>query len=83
MDGENNGKPYEQMDDLGGFPIFLETPNWAKPAVNDKYESPPFRRSEVGKMGGIQLSHGQKTLLLSRLQICPLYIFGNKATDGT
>ena len=21
-----NGKPYEQMDDLGGFPIFLETP---------------------------------------------------------
>ena len=19
MDGENNGKPYEQMDDLGGF----------------------------------------------------------------
>ena len=26
MDGENNGsKPYEQMDDLGGFPIFLET----------------------------------------------------------
>ena len=26
MDGENNGKPYEQMDDLGGvFPLFLET----------------------------------------------------------
>ena len=25
--GENKGsKPYEQMDDLGGFPIFLETP---------------------------------------------------------
>ncbi len=23
MDGENNGKPYEQMDDLGDFPIFL------------------------------------------------------------
>ena len=24
MDGENNGKPYEQMEDLGGFttPIF-------------------------------------------------------------
>ena len=20
MDGENNGKPYEQMDDSGGFP---------------------------------------------------------------
>ena len=25
MDGENNGKPYEQMDDLG-VPSFLETP---------------------------------------------------------
>ena len=25
MDGENNGTPYEQMDDLGGiFPLFLE-----------------------------------------------------------
>ncbi len=26
MDGENNGKPYEQMDDLGGYisPLFLE-----------------------------------------------------------
>ena len=23
MDGENNGTPYEKMDDLGGFPIFL------------------------------------------------------------
>ena len=26
MDGENNGKPYYLMDDLGSFPIFLETP---------------------------------------------------------
>ena len=26
MDGENNGNPYVQMDDLGGvFPLFLET----------------------------------------------------------
>ena len=23
MDGENNGKPYEQMDDLGGKPTIL------------------------------------------------------------
>ena len=23
MDGENNGNPYEQMDDLGGFPIIF------------------------------------------------------------
>ncbi len=28
MDGENNGNPYEQMDDLGGFttPIVGSTP---------------------------------------------------------
>ena len=26
LDGENNGKPYEQMDDLGGPPLFLGTP---------------------------------------------------------
>ena len=25
MDGENNGKPYEQMDDLGGTIIFGNT----------------------------------------------------------
>ncbi len=30
MDGENNGEPYEQMDDLGGknTPIFGLTPKW-------------------------------------------------------
>ena len=29
MDGEKNGNPYEQMDDLGGFPIiFGSTPIW-------------------------------------------------------
>ena len=27
MDGENNGKPYEQMDDLG-VPLFSETSTW-------------------------------------------------------
>ena len=27
MDGENNGKPYEQMDDLG-VPLYLETPRY-------------------------------------------------------
>ena len=25
MDGENNGKPFTKMDDLG-IPLFLETP---------------------------------------------------------
>ena len=28
MDGLFHGKPYEQMDDLGGKPILLETPIW-------------------------------------------------------
>ncbi len=28
MDGENNGKPYEEVDDLG-VPLFLETPKWS------------------------------------------------------
>ena len=26
MDGENHGKPYFLMDELGGNPLFLETP---------------------------------------------------------
>ena len=26
MDGENNGKPELKIDDLGGPPLFLETP---------------------------------------------------------
>ena len=26
MDGKNNGKSYEQMDDLGGPSLYLETP---------------------------------------------------------
>ena len=39
MDGENNGsKPYEQMDDLGGFiPLFLETPIWFRGIVGEFY----------------------------------------------
>ena len=27
MDDETNGKPYEQMDDLGGFPIIFGNTN--------------------------------------------------------
>ena len=30
MDGENNGTHYEQMDDLGETPLFLETPTWIR-----------------------------------------------------
>ena len=28
MDGENNGKPYWKLDDLGENPLFLETSRW-------------------------------------------------------
>ena len=41
MDGENNGKPYFSMDDLGGFnPLFLETPitlNYHNHGCNGKW----------------------------------------------
>ena len=36
MDGENHGKPYEQMDDLGWFPLFLETPSLFSCDLGDK-----------------------------------------------
>ena len=40
MDGENNGKPYEQMDDLGGKPtIFGNTQGellWKKGASSER-----------------------------------------------
>ena len=32
MDGENHGKPYEKMDDLG-VPLFSETPIWSYPST--------------------------------------------------
>ncbi len=45
MDGENNGNPYEQMDDLGGkthyfsvfTPIYLDRPTSDKVFYQDKY----------------------------------------------
>ena len=52
MDGENNGsKPYEQMDDLGGKPIFLETPIstlWLNDVFSkDAFGSNPKQRSRA------------------------------------
>ena len=37
MDGLFHGKPYEQVDDLGGFPIFLETPIWFHETYSKHY----------------------------------------------
>ena len=52
MDGENNGsKPYEQMDDLGGFPtpIFGLTSIWeiyiyTPPKTNMEPENGPLEK---------------------------------------
>ncbi len=35
MDGENNGKPYEQMDDLGGFPMIFGNTHIVDTWTND------------------------------------------------
>ena len=34
MDGENKGKLYEQMDDLGGFPYFWKIPTCLELPIN-------------------------------------------------
>ena len=39
MDGENNGKPYEQMDDLL-VPLFLEAPSfWIQGDASQLFKS--------------------------------------------
>ena len=45
MDGENNGKPYEQMDDLGGLkpPIFGSTPKSCPATLLARRTSGVFR----------------------------------------
>ena len=43
MDGENHGKPYEQMDDLGDFPIFL---GWHPYGTNNNLSTWPTNGSK-------------------------------------
>ena len=46
MDGENNGKPYEQMDDLGGYPtIFGNIHMWMSKFLRFLFtkKAEPFR----------------------------------------
>ena len=50
MDGEYNGKPYEQTDDLG-VPLFLETPMfcWVKPSnFWEEYPQTWISKSYIG-----------------------------------
>ncbi len=46
MDGENKGKPYEQMDDLVGFPIiFGSTPKWFAGKRSERIREVVFSKS--------------------------------------
>ena len=46
MDGENNGKPYEQMDDLG-VPYFWKHPNGLEMYFENKKKYPCIICTEV------------------------------------
>ena len=48
MDGENNGKRYEQMDDLEGFPIIF-----GNTYISYILPSPPQLRSFNWKIQGL------------------------------
>ena len=59
MDGENNGKPYLLMDDLGGKPtIFGNTPieGIVDPSRSNRIESVPIPSSRAGFLGLIPFS---------------------------
>ena len=49
MDGENTGKPYEQMDDLGENPLCSETPNYSSKRFS------AFDPSQEAESFGVQL----------------------------
>ncbi len=55
MDGENSGsKPYEQMDDLEGFPIiFGSTPKWKKTWHHLHFLNVPLACDDLGRIFGI------------------------------
>ena len=62
MDGEHNGKPYVQMDDLG-VPLYLETPIYCDIVVNSSelLKNRGCRRMVdgwVGGMEGVAMVHG-------------------------
>ena len=63
MDGENNGKPYEQMDDLGGKPpLFLGQHPYSL-MVFVKYFRVCF--STTSEFVTTRLPYGSKTMLLA------------------
>ena len=54
MDGENKGKPYEQMDDLGGFPIFLETPKRLHLPLSGFRKRPAWKRLLMKSIAAVE-----------------------------
>ena len=59
MDGENNGKHYFLIDDLGGFPIFLETPMYQ--AFKGNILGSPRCPITVTRIGLLYISQGIPT----------------------
>ena len=85
MDGENNGsKPYEQMDDLGFFPIFLETPiytlrslTWSKkitPKICKVVFQAPF--CQTSRVPGTLNNHINNQYDSWKPQGIPFFFFG-------
>ncbi len=70
MDGENNEKPYEQMDDLGGFPIFLETP------ICDRLQISPINTDHLNRFSPLADLNGW-TLLSSGRNVHAALAFWN------
>ena len=61
MDGENNGKPYEQMDDLGVFPYF-----WVDTHIAFKRVIESLRPLYKNQNNPMTLSNPQTQLTLRR-----------------
>ena len=72
MDGENHGKPYEQMDDLGGFPPFLETPKSPFFPLPGDLLDVSAGREMYGPGGGYSLLSGHDvTRCLATMSLAP------------
>ena len=76
MDGENNGTPYEQMDDLGVFPLFLETPKKNDQEIESSLVSllhPVFLRFSAFAFCRLHLCQGSTTGSQELIATAPLW----------
>ena len=80
MDGENNGKPYEQMDDLGVFPYFWKHPyhqiflDAVLSEASNLIQSIQVRSSGFGFGLTIKIDLGELAGSAKPTNICVLYI---------